>query len=76
MQTSQVQVAARGITARKVVAQLLAALRRCGSVLAGVLPPAGHVAVASALLQTTLASIIGALLRVCEWSPPQLSETA
>lgn len=60
---SQVQVAARGITARKVVAQLLAALRRCGSVLANVLPPAAHVAVASALLESTLTSIIGALSR-------------
>ncbi len=53
-------IAARGITARKVVAQLLAALRRLGAVLAGVLPPAAHVALASALLQALATRIIGA----------------
>lgn len=56
----QVQVAQRGITARKVASQLLAALRRGGSVLGGVLPPAAHVTVASSLLQSTVSAIIGA----------------
>jgi hypothetical protein len=54
-----VAVAQRGITARKVVAQLLGVLRRAGAVLQGVLPPAAHVSVASALLQSTLSAIIG-----------------
>ena len=56
---AQVAVAQRGITARKVVAQLLGVLRRAGAVLQGVLPPAAHVAAASALLQATLSAIIG-----------------
>lgn len=53
-------VAARGITARKVVAQLLSSLRRLGGVLGGTLPPAAHVALAAALLQSLATRIIGA----------------
>ena len=47
------------IRGRKAAAQLLAALRRLGAVLRGVLAPAAHADVAAALLQPLAASICG-----------------
>lgn len=58
----QVHVPARRITASKVVAQLLASLKRGVAVLGGVLPPAAHVCLAAALLQALSTRIIGQVL--------------
>lgn len=70
----KVHVAQRGITVRKVMAQLLAALRRAGGVLSGVLPPAAHVAFASALLQSSATNIIGDILAMRDISVEESEE--
>jgi hypothetical protein len=55
----QVHVAQRGITARKVVQQVLHSLRRLGDVVRGVLPPREFVLLASSVLQALAERAIG-----------------
>ncbi len=55
----RIREAQRGITARRVTQQSLAALRRMGDVLGGVLPPREFVAVAASVVQTLAERIAG-----------------